>query len=92
MVSMSLRKEILEKVPSGEKDSPSCRALLDHIKEHGIKTSEHLHNFLAQEIALAEKWLGENKQSGKTAAKTLRHKTVELQVLKKCRELARKVL
>lgn len=81
---MSLKKELLKKVPNTLKEEPHFLALLDHIKKNDIKDKTHLIRFLGQEIALVEKWLEENKRSGSTTVKTVRDKIIHLDVLKKC--------
>lgn len=86
-ISMSLKKEILEKLPASLKSDPHCHALLTHIKERNINSKEHLLDFLKQKIALIEKWLAENKNSGTAMAKTIRDKVVELGFLKKSLKL-----
>lgn len=89
---MSLRTEILEKIPDYLKEEPECKTLLEYIKAQGIKTNEELSAYLKKEIAMVEEWLLENKKRGGTMVKSLRDKAVELGVLKKCEELAEKFL
>jgi len=84
---MSLKQELLEKVPTNLKEDHYFYALLDHIKEKSIETKVHLRDFLQQEIGLVEKWMEENKHSGSTKTKTKRDKANHLNVLKKCSEL-----
>ncbi len=89
---MGLHQELLKKVPSHIREEPHFPALLEHIKKHGIQDKEHLMRFLQQEIALVESWMKEHSRAGGTAVKTLRDKTVQLDVLKKCFNLAQKFL
>ncbi len=89
---MSLKHELLEKVPQNLKDEPHFYAVLDHIKEHQIETKEHLADFLKKEIGVIEKWLEDNKNSGATAVKSVREKIIHLDVLKKCFELTQRFL
>ncbi|MBU0457070.1 MAG: hypothetical protein ABH824_05545 [Nanoarchaeota archaeon] len=81
---MSLKKEVLGKVPVLLQEEPHFHALLDHIKHHNIENKEHLRDFLEKEIAIVEKWLEENKKSGVTTVKSVRDKVLHLDVLKKC--------
>ncbi len=89
---MSLKKEIVKKVPASARGEPSFQGLLDLIKEHQFETGEQLANFLEQQIALVEKWLKENKCSGVATAETIRSKAVELALLKKCIKLTKEYL
>jgi len=89
---MSLKQELLNKVPLHLKDEPHFHALLDHIKQQDIETKEHLAKFLEQQTGVVEKWLEENKNSGATAVKSVREKIVQLDVLQKCHELTQEFL
>lgn len=86
---MSLKLELLEKVPNSLKNEPHFQALLDHIKHHNIEHKEHLADFLGKEINLVESWLEQNKSA---AAKAVRDKTIHLEVLRKCSELTQNFL
>ena len=81
---MSLKQILLEKVPKSLQEEPHFHALLDHIKLHNIETKEHLTDFLKQEIAIVEKWVEENKNSGLAKVKSVRDKIRKLDVLRKC--------
>ena len=81
---MSLKNELLEKVPNSMKNEPHFHALLDHIKENGIENKKHLNAFLLQNIQLTEKWLEDYKRNGSAMMKTVRDRVVQLRVLKKC--------
>lgn len=89
---MSLKKELLAKIPSSLSKEPHFQALLDHMKENKIETKEHLRDFLKQHIEIVEKWLEENKKTGVSMAKSIRGKVIELDVLKKCFKLAQNFL
>ncbi len=89
---MSLKKELLERVPSSLIDEPHFHALLDHIKDNEIKTKGHLTAFLLQNIHLNETWLNNYRRNGSAMMKTVRDKTIELRVLKKCFDLTQNFL
>lgn len=89
---MSLKQELIKKVPAHLKEEPHFQTLLEHIKTKGIESKEHLRDFLQQEIALVETWMGENKNSAAFKTKTKRDKANHLGVLRKCLELSEKFL
>ncbi|PIZ50722.1 hypothetical protein COY27_05915 [Candidatus Woesearchaeota archaeon CG_4_10_14_0_2_um_filter_33_13] len=89
---MSLKKELLQKVPASIKDEPHFTALLDHIEGHKIETKEHLADFLKKEIALIEGWLESNTHSSAAKTKSVRDKIIHLDVLKKCYDLSQEFL
>lgn len=89
---MSLKQDLLKKVPLHLKDEPDFLALLDHIKKRNIETKEHLTKFLKDEIEIVEKWLEENKNKGATTVKTVRDRAIKLDVLKKCANLTQEFL
>jgi len=84
---MSLKNEILEKIPDYLKEEPEFKTLLEHVKVQNIKGNEELLDFLKKEIATVEKWLLENKRRGGTMVKSFRDKALRLRVLKKCEKL-----
>ena len=83
-----LKQILIEKVPRSLQEEPHFHALLDHIKQHNIGTKEHLTDFLKQETDIVEKWVEDNKNSGLAKVKSVRDKVRQLDVLKKCSELA----
>ncbi len=89
---MPLKQDLLHKIPPHLHQQPHFLALCEYIKRHQIRDAEHLTNYLKQEIGLCEKWLQENKARGPTMVKSLRDKTVQLDVLKKCYGLAKEYL
>lgn len=89
---MSLKEELLEKVSPQSKERPQFQALLDHIKKNKIENKEHLVKSLNQEIALTEKWLKDNKNTGATAVKSVRNQAIKLDVLKKCQKVMQEFL
>ena len=89
---MSLKKEFLDKIPRNLNGEPHVDALLDNIKEHNIETKEHLVDFLQKQTDLVEKWLEDNGTSHLSATKSVREKTIHLEVLKKCSKLTEEFL
>ncbi|MFH1275644.1 MAG: hypothetical protein ABIH82_00870 [Candidatus Woesearchaeota archaeon] len=89
---MTLKSELLQKVPDKLKEEPHFQALLDHIKLHKIEKKEHLADFLTKEINIIENWLEGNKKSGTIAVKSVRDKIIHLDVLKKCFSLTQEFL
>lgn len=89
---ISLKKEIMEKVPPHMREEHSFYALLDHVKKNKIATAEHLLNYLNQERALVETWLKDNQNRKETMTKNVRDKVIQLGVLRKCLELTQQYL
>ena len=89
---MSLKEELLRKVPLHLKGEPDFHALLEHIKEKEIETKEHLHDYLQKEIQIVERWMEDNKNSAAAKTKTKRDQAVRLDVLKKCFQLTENFL
>ena len=89
---MSLKKELLERIPRNLNGEPHVGALLDNIKEHNIETKEHLADFLQKQTNIVEKWLEDSGTSHISATKSVREKTIHLEVLKKCAKLTEEFL
>jgi hypothetical protein len=89
---MTLKREIQENIPKSVQEEPHFHTLLDIIKHHNIETKEHLMKFIKQEIAIVEKWLADNKNSGSTTVKSVRENVLHLDVLKKCLKLTNEYL
>ena len=89
---MSVKQELLQRVPREMQKEPHFLALLDHVKKQNVETKEHLRAFLRQEIKLAEKWLEQNKHAGPNVVKLVRDKATHLDVLKKCHTLTEEFL
>ncbi len=89
---MSLKIELLNKIPKPLKEEPQLHALLDHIKQNNIETKEHLADYLNKEIQIVERWLNDNKNQGTKNMKTIRNKVVHLDLLKKCFNITQEFL
>ena len=89
---MSLKIELLNKIPKPLKEEPQLHALLDHIKQNNIETKEHLADYLHKEIEIVERWLNDNKNQGTKNMKTIRNKIVHLDLLKKCFNITQEFL
>lgn len=84
---MTLKNEVLKKIPGYLKEEPEFKVLLEHIKKEEMKSKEELSNFLKKEINLVDEWIRENKKRGGTMVKNFRDKAVRLEILKKCEKL-----
>ncbi len=84
---MSLKKEILEKIPNYIKEEPEFKTLLEHVKAQEITKKEDLLIYLKKEITVMEKWMAENKGQGGTMVKSFRDKALRLGIFKKCEKL-----
>ncbi len=89
---MSLRKEILEKIPDDLKREPEVKTLLEHIELQKLKTKEELQAYLQREIREMERWIKEHKQDGETRVKEVRDKALRLGIFRKCEEITRNFL
>ncbi|MBT4651081.1 hypothetical protein HOC13_01010 [Candidatus Woesearchaeota archaeon] len=83
---MSLKEELSKKIPTYLQSEPEFKTLLELVQVKNISEMEHLLDYLKKEIEVVGNLLQESK--GATAVKSLRDKTIHLEVLKKCQDLA----
>jgi hypothetical protein len=84
---MSLKKELLDKVPIHLQGEDEFKTLLEYIEKEGLEEKHKLLEFLRKEMESVEEWLAENKEEGGTMVKEIRDKAVKLGVLKKCERM-----
>jgi len=89
---MSLKKVLLEKVPSNLQEEAHFHALLDQIKHYNIEDKVELQDFLQKEINTVGNWVEENKNSSNIKVKSVREKIIHLDLLNKCSELTEEFL
>ncbi len=89
---MALKQEILVKVPVSRHQEPEVQALLDNVKKHNLQDKRDVARFLEQEIASAERWLQQNRQTTAGSVRLMKEKAVELEMLRGCQELSRQFL
>ena len=89
---MAFKQEILAKVPVSLHREPHVQALLENVKKHTIADNATLSRFLQQEIASAEQFLRQNKQTALGSVRFIKEKTVQLEMLRKCQQVARRYL
>jgi len=87
---MSLKKLLLDQVPSNVQQEPQFSVLLDHIKEHSIENKEHLRKFISQQVDIVEGWIQNNK--GVANIKTVKAKATHLEMLRKFDDLTNNFL
>ena len=78
---MSLKRLLLDKVPSNIQQEPQFITLLGHVKEHGIDSKEHLEKFISQQIGIVSNWMRDNKSTANV--KSVKDKATHLDMLKK---------
>ena len=83
---MSLKRLLLDKVPNNIQQEPQFIALLDHVKEHGIESKEHLEKFISQHINIVDSWIKDNKSTANV--RSVRDKATHLDMLRKFDDLA----
>lgn len=89
---MSLREEILKKVPISLKEGNELKMILEYVKKTKVKEIKKLEEHLKHEISKTEAWLSYNMKGGGTMIKAVRDKSIELKSLEKCLQLVKRHL
>jgi hypothetical protein len=90
-VSKPLKEKVFREVPVRFHTDPSFITLIELIKAHNLESSDHLHQFLNQNISLLEKEVEKTKTAA-FQAKTLHDQIMQLEALKKCQSLSKQFL
>ncbi|MBI2146313.1 hypothetical protein HYU22_03170 [Candidatus Woesearchaeota archaeon] len=89
---MSVKSDLLKKVPDYEQQQPHFLPLLDYIKRNRLITTEQLRKFLTTEMGLVETALAQDKRAGPAAVKKVRDNTIKLELLQKWQHLSKEYL
>jgi cell division septum initiation protein DivIVA len=87
---MSLKEELIEKIPVDLLHEPEVKALLHEVRDKNIQTVQELIEYLKKEITELETFI--RTHSGPTGVKSIRDRVIKLGVCKKCLDLAQRFL
>lgn len=90
-MSKSLKEKLFRDVPLRFHTDPSFLTLVELIRVHNLESSDHLHQFLNQNVSLIEKEVEKTKTVA-FQAKTLHDQIMQLEALKKCQSLSKQFL
>ena len=91
-LSMSVKTELLKKVPADTQQQPHFLALLDYIKTNRLVTNEQLRKSITTEIGVVEAGLVKARSAGPSAVKMVRDKTIQLELLQKWNWMSKEYL